>query len=327
MGASPLLRTGLGYLLVSARSELCAPLRPCHATPAACHRVCPVSSSPPAASPRRTWWLSGIGATLASPSVVLHPPLPPRLSTLQPGQVPFGAGRGGNSLPLPSPAFLGSETQELAGHSCFLWPPLLRCLNKALLPLPGTRGLKPERRLVLRGKAKCPPPPAYFGFVGWVGDRGGHSPRGGQLQVGTPGCACPVASSPAWALHPHHLAAIVLLWKLSPTEDQFNPNLAPVWSQLSCTTPPHQHRLMDPDQLLPFVPRSRMTHPRGRVRSRPSAPFPKSDTPLLAEQSPLPALPTTPSETGPCRSAVPDSEGYFNGCITLNEPSAICSTP
>lgn len=39
------------------------------------------------------------------------------------------------------------------------------------------------------------------------------------------------------------------------------------------------------------------------------------------------SLPTAPGETGPCWSAVPDSEGYFNGCITLNEPSTICSTP
>lgn len=39
------------------------------------------------------------------------------------------------------------------------------------------------------------------------------------------------------------------------------------------------------------------------------------------------SLPTAPGETGPCWSTVPDSEGYFNGCITLNEPSTICSTP
>lgn len=67
------------------------------------------------------------------------------------------------------------------------------------------------------------------------GGRGGHSPRGGSSAPGTPGhpqaLCLPqelLASSPTWVLRPHHLTAIILPWKRSPEEHQFNSSLPPV---------------------------------------------------------------------------------------------------
>lgn len=149
---------------------------PCH--PRCCHGV-----SPPPQPTRCQPWLH---------VVIPRHPHDARLPILHPSsssqpQHPaagLGAQRGGKGesrVPLPSPAFLGSETQELAGHSCFLWPPLLRCLNKALLPLPGTWGLKQDRQLVLRGNVLLR---HILGSLVGGRDRGGHSPHGEQLWTG-----------------------------------------------------------------------------------------------------------------------------------------------
>lgn len=58
---------------------------------------------------------------------------------------------------------------------------------------------------------------------------------GGSSGQGTPGCpqalSLPqelLASSPTRLLHPHHLTAITLPWKLSSEEYQFNSSLPPV---------------------------------------------------------------------------------------------------
>lgn len=142
------------------------------------------------------------------------------------------------------------------------------------------------------------------------GDRGDH--------------AHPVASYPSWALRPHHLTAITLLWKLSPGEACFNPSLPPVWSQFIPSSYAWQYRSVYPTQLLTLHPRSRDDASQSECALRP----PTVGPPFSCRTKPPPfSLPTAPSETGPSRSAVPDSEGYFNGCITLNEPSTICSTP
>lgn len=144
-------------------------------SPRVCVIACAPLLSPPAASPAAR---GGTAAPARRP-----PPHPSSLLFLQPQHPAAGlgaqrGGKAGSSVPLPSPAFLGSETQELAGHSCFLWPPLLRCLNKALLPLPGTWGLKQERRLVLRGNALLR---HILGSVVGGGQRWARSPRGAAL--------------------------------------------------------------------------------------------------------------------------------------------------
>lgn len=92
-------------VLLCHRGCRCIHCEPCYPPPQS-HRARPLSFIP----------------TLSSSSLQQQ-------STLQPGPEPIGKGE--SCAPLPSPAFLGSETQELAGHSRFLWPPLLQFLNKA----------------------------------------------------------------------------------------------------------------------------------------------------------------------------------------------------
>lgn len=79
--------------------------------------ACPPLPSPPAASPGCTWWYHGILMTPASPSFI--PPLPPSLSTLQPGWAPNGAGRGGAVFPSPPRHSLGVKHKSWQGTPAF----------------------------------------------------------------------------------------------------------------------------------------------------------------------------------------------------------------
>lgn len=73
------------------------------------------------------------------------------------------------------------------------------------------------------------------GTVVGGGQRWAQSSLGSSSGRSTPGCPQALclpqellASSPTWVLHPHHLIAITLPWKLSPEEYQFNSSLPPV---------------------------------------------------------------------------------------------------
>lgn len=254
--------------------------------------------SPPRHRPtRRTWWYRDVPATPNSPSFVPapFPPLPPNLSTLKPGWAPVGAGRRsvcvGGKTAFPSPAFLGSETQELAGHSCFLWPPLLRCRNKSPPASPGNPGVEMGEAAGVRRNV-----PFSSLFRVFQGDRGRHGPRGPREEGSRPELppprgdrgdrARPVASSPGWEMPEGWPLALGWAFASPPsrchhiameTEPRRGTASTPVWPQFGAGS---QCGAIHPWET-GFIPPSRDDASQRERMLRPPPPLSQSPTTLL----------------------------------------------